>query len=187
MSTTNEPVQLELIPPAQPKYLIDTNCLIAPYNSYYAPTFTLAQAFWNRLKELTERGIVGVLDKVRDETYGGRDSDQLDDWLDGIERYVIDSDSDAGIVDGFQQVIRTIGNSSNGYQRQAIRDWDDAAIADPWLIGAAIRFQSTIITFEKSQNMNDRPWKHLKIPTVAKMLNVQCVDLFTFMGSVSGF
>lgn len=182
-----EPVQMPLFDPIRPQYLIDTNCLIKPYNDYYNPAFALSETFWSRLKALVREGTIGILDKVWDETYGGRNSDELDAWLDDIQKYVINSEDDSHIVDGFKQVIRVISAPDSGYRPQAIRDWADIRIADPWLIGAASQFQSAIITFEKPQNTYDRPWKHLKIPTVANMLNVHCVDLFTFMNTAGGF
>ncbi|MBT1182011.1 DUF4411 family protein [Bifidobacterium sp. CP2] len=131
MSTTNGSTQASLFSDVAPKYLIDTNCLIKPYNTYYAPDFKLSQPFWNQLKTLVKQGAVGVLDKVRDETYGGRDSDQLDIWLDSITPYVIATENDVRIVTGFHHVIQAIGLPSSGYQPKAIRDWDNISIADP--------------------------------------------------------
>ena len=61
-----EPVQMPLFDPIRPQYLIDTNCLIKPYNDYYNPAFALSETFWSRLKALVREGTIGILDKVWD-------------------------------------------------------------------------------------------------------------------------
>ncbi|WP_420305082.1 DUF4411 family protein [Bifidobacterium bohemicum] len=55
----------------EPRYLIDANCLIAPYNDYYRPSFKLSESFWNTLYELVENHTVGLLRPVWDEANQG--------------------------------------------------------------------------------------------------------------------
>jgi hypothetical protein len=181
------PEQTELFPATTPQYLIDTNCLITPYNEYYNPDFMLSTRFWDRMFDLTQQGLVGVLDKVRDETYDKEGSDELNAWLNQVALQIIKCESNPDILAGYQDVMQKLGDHTCGYQPHGVRDWAEQTVADPWLIGASIVYRSSIITFEKRQNENDRPWKHPKIPTVASMFGVECIDLFAFMEKTGGF
>jgi hypothetical protein len=44
-----------------------------------------------------------------------------------------------------------------------------------------------IVTAEEGQNSADIPWKRPKIPTVARIFNIDCKNLFEFMKAVGGF
>jgi hypothetical protein len=169
-----------------PSFFIDSNCLMTPYNQYFNPTFELSQRFWNRIAGLIQDGTIGLLDKVYDETYG-HESDQLDTWLKTVKPKIIRCDTDPGILTGYQKVLQHVASTTSGYQEGSFKDWTDEKIADPWLIGSASEYHSSIITFEKRQNLSDKPWKHLKIPTVADALGLECVDLFDFMKSDGTF
>jgi predicted nuclease of predicted toxin-antitoxin system len=169
------------------EYIIDSNCLIDPFNKYYNPDFALSSTFWEHLAELVERGQVGVLDKVWNETYANRDADLLDSWLDRVKPSNILSESDGDILNFYQQVLQKVADRQSGYQQRAVTDWAPRDIADPWLIAAARRFDSVIVTAEEGQNSADIPWKRPKIPTVACMFNIDCKNLFEFMKAVGGF
>lgn len=169
------------------EYVIDSNCLIDPYNRFYNPDFALSATFWDHLAQLVEFGRVGVLDKVWHETYAKRDSDELDKWLNRIKSSVIACEADGEIIGGYQRVLQKIADGHSGYQQKAVMDWTPREIADPWLIAAAQRFGSVIVTSEEGQNVVDMPWKRPKIPTVANMFGIECEGLFGFMRSVQGF
>jgi hypothetical protein len=97
------------------EYVIDSNCLIDPYNKFYNPDFALSATFWDHLAQLVEFGRVGVLDKVWHETYAKRDSDELDKWLDRIKPSVISCETDGEIIGGYQQVLQKIADEHSGY------------------------------------------------------------------------
>lgn len=169
-----------------PRFLIDSNCLMTPYNEYFNPTFDLSRQFWKAINELIQAGTIGLLDKVYNETYG-HESDKLDIWLDKVKPQVIRCDTDSGILTGYQKVLQHVASPTSGYQSGSVRDWADEKIADPWLIGGALKYRSSIITFEKGQNQVDTPWKHPKIPTVAHAFGLECVTLFDFMKKSGAF
>lgn len=60
-------------PEHHPRYLIDTNCLITPYNDYYQPRFAISVPFWKRLKELVDQREVGILSQVEKEILVGNE------------------------------------------------------------------------------------------------------------------
>lgn len=61
-----------------PRYLIDTNCLVTPFNDYYRPNFDISSPFWERLRELVNNDEVGMLSLVADEVCAGKtDNDFL--------------------------------------------------------------------------------------------------------------
>ncbi|BDR53811.1 hypothetical protein KIM372_17180 [Bombiscardovia nodaiensis] len=183
MMTASTSLQDMLI---RPDYLIDSNCLVDPYNRYYSPDFRLSRVFWDKLKSLVQEGQVGLVSKVREEVYGHQ-SDQLDQWLDDVRSLEIECERSQEIVLAYQQVLQFVASEESGYQSTAIRDWAQDKVADPWLIGAAVEFSCPIVTFENAQVEADQPWKHPKIPTVAGSFGLQCVDLFDFMRQSDGF
>ncbi|WP_289093544.1 DUF4411 family protein [uncultured Bifidobacterium sp.] len=169
-----------------PSYLIDANCLMRPYNEYYSPDFKLSELFWSRLFGLIRRGVLGIIDKVRDETYGHA-SDELDKQLDAVRALVLVTDNDASILNGYRQVLSHIATTPMRYQPKAVRDWTPETVADPWLLATALAFRSTIVTFETKPDPAGRPWKRVKIPAVAEDFGIPCMDLFVFMKEVGGF
>lgn len=129
---------------------------------------------------------MAVIDKVKDEVYG-KNSDKLDLWLDEVTNTIIECKGSEGIVGQYKQVLQFLQSPDCQYQQTAILDWADEKVADPWLIGAASHLKSTIVTFENAQSKKDAPWKHPKIPTVAKACGIQCIHLFDFMKKVGHF
>lgn len=186
MSTViSNPIQESLFE-RHPQYLIDSNCLITPNNSYYNPEFQFSLHFWDKLGCLIEKGTIGLLDKVYAETYLNR-TDRLDIWLKQFESMTIPTESDNEIVSRYQEILQYVGSTSSGYQTKSMLDWTSRTIADPWLISTALKYNSSIITFEKMQDIREQPWKKLKIPTVAQHFGITSTDLFSFMKEIHTF
>ncbi|GGI14485.1 hypothetical protein GCM10007377_11170 [Galliscardovia ingluviei] len=187
-STNVYGVVVEQPPLLEPKYYIDTNCLITPNKDYYNPAFSMSETFWKTLKELIESSTVGIINQVYDEAINTH-SAELHNWLESIQNCVIHPTQRPAIINNYRKVLSFIRSSESGYQNSAWHDWvrTDRDIADPWLIASAMTSHAELITFEQKQNEQDQPWKHLKIPTVAQHYGIHCVTLFEFMRKTQQF
>ncbi|MGO5318556.1 DUF4411 family protein [Bifidobacterium boum] len=172
-----------------PRYLIDTNCLVTPYNDYYRPRYTMSASFWKRLKELVNQEEVGILAQVEKEILAGnKDNDALNDWMQSVKQAIINPLSDLSIIAAYQNIMRYLTDEKNEFSQKAQRSWMSPKIADPWLIASAKLFNATIITFEKSvRKVKGQPAAKVKIPDVAAVYGVHCISLFDFMDEVGGF
>lgn len=101
------------MPSMEPRFLIDTNCIVTPYNDYCRPRYALSNPFWERMRQLVESGEVGILSLVRDEIVGDvQESDRLDEWVQSIADKVIDSKQNSAIVDNYGEIMRCVANPS---------------------------------------------------------------------------
>lgn len=166
-------------------YLIDTNCLITPNKDYYNREYRLSNLFWDKLGFLVTEYKLGIIDKVSQEITSL--SPDLQAWVSKLEPYIIETESDQDIDDKYREILNYVASSKSGYHKDAFRQWSSDTIADPWLIAAACKCKAKIITFEQRQNQSDRPWKKLKIPTVAAAFDIECISLFDFMKEINEF
>ena len=159
-------------------FLIDTNALITPYNSYYS--FDIAPSFWEKLKLYIADGTIAILDLVYDEVSKG--NDLLTNWLQDIcAKSFIDHVS-SNIIGNYGKVLESIQNNPC-YSEAALRKWSEDSVADPWLIAAAMEHNFTIITLEQPNgNLNAKnPTKSVKIPDIAAAFYVKSESLFYMM------
>ncbi|MEJ5922231.1 DUF4411 family protein [Bifidobacterium thermophilum] len=172
-----------------PRYLIDTNCLVTPYNDYYRLRYAMSSSFWKRLKELVDQEEVGILMQVEKEILAGsKDNDALNDWMQSVKQTIINPLLDLSVLAVYQSIMRYLADERNEFSQKAQRSWMSSKIADPWLIATAKCFNATIITFEKSVGrVKGQPAAKVKIPDIATVYGVRCISLFDFMDEVSGF
>lgn len=173
----------------KPKYLIDANCLITPYNDYYRPSFTLSEFFWNTLYKLVENRTVGLLRPVWNEANQGGEEldDALKQWLDSVKSYVIEPLQIDTIIDNYKSVLAYLSDQRN-FAKKLNTNWYNQDTADPWLIATAKIYNSTIITFEVPLTPTDpKPWKKTKIPNIAELAQIRWINLFEFMQEVALF
>lgn len=159
-------------------FLIDTNALITPYNSYYS--FDIVPSFWTKLKSYIVDGTVAILDMVYDEILKG--NDPLTNWFQDIcAKNFIDHVS-PNIIGNYGKVLESIQNNPC-YSEAALKTWSEYSVADPWLIAAAMEHSFTIITLEQpNRNLNAKtPTKSVKIPDIAAVFNVKSESLFYMM------
>lgn len=163
------------------KFLVDANSFITPYKNYYP--FDLAPSFWSQLVLSKNRESIYLLDLVNNEITKG--DDELSNWVNQNSNFNIVR-IDEEIVNNYSRVINYIAQSGY-YNQNALNNWSNEAVADPWLIAAALKDKYTIITLEKpTGNLNkNTPSKNPKIPDVAKHFNVKYENLFYMMRSLN--
>ncbi len=160
------------------KFLIDSNAIIEPFNTFYP--FDFAGSFWSQLKEKIDNKDVIILDLVRDEIRTA--DDELTDWIKTISEDLIMNIVNPNIIGEFSKILDYIQHS-NLYKDSALDAWSDAKVADAWLIATAKVHNYTIVTFEKPNlgiNANN-PSRNAKIPDIAMEFNVECCDLYKMM------
>ncbi|KFI45687.1 DUF4411 family protein [Bifidobacterium bohemicum] len=113
--------------------------------------------------------------------------DDLKHWLESVKSYVIEPLQIVTIMDKYRRVLACLSDRRN-FKEKLNSNWYDQATADPWLIAVAIIYNSSIITFETPMAPTDpKPWKKTKIPSVAELMEVKCVNLYQFMEEVGSF
>lgn len=163
-------------------FLIDANCLIAPFNKYYA--FDLVPQFWVWMEEKVIDGKIVILDKIYGELYNVTREDELSRWIKRLAPYMMKHEDQAIIVN--YGVVLQYVETSGHYTQRALNEWSNEKVADPWLIACAITHKCTIVTFEQPDNKTQNNWKskNPKIPDVGQFFGVEVVDLFEMMRSL---
>lgn len=139
------------------KYLLDSNVFIQAHRMHYP--FDVVPSFWKKLVELSNKGIVISIDKVKKEICDTNSTDVLSLWcLNEIDNdFFVDSSS---CISEYSEIANW--TYSNTLFRPTAKDEFLATdLADPWLIAYARKHNCIIVTHETSQpNRQNR----IKIP-----------------------
>lgn len=161
-------------------YLIDTNCLITPKNTYYP--FDFAEGFWKQLARTISENRVAVLGAVYKEIVNVVKSDNLAEWLKSQpDLKILEVSNVPEVLTCYGNILRYIQNSPR-YNQKALNSWANEKVADAWLIAAAMHYGYTVVTLEtpSKQSPNSISGKAY-IPDVAAHFGVECITLFDFM------
>ncbi|MDY9919808.1 MAG: DUF4411 family protein [Proteiniphilum sp.] len=129
------------------KYLLDSNVLIQAHRMYYP--FDVVPGFWDKLIDLSNRGLICSIDKVKKEICDVSTPDKLALWC--------ANDIDAGFFTDTSSCVDTYANiaiwvhSNRHFMQNAKDEFLSTDLADPWLIAYAIQHDCIIVTHETSQ------------------------------------
>lgn len=156
-------------------YVLDSNSLITPYRTYYP--FDLAPGFWDSIAYHVKNGRILIVEDVKKELVCSGAKDELSCWFSNECDSRIIHRSEDGIFQVFAEIMQSFVDNPLYNSDKAVRAWSDSA--DPWIIAAAVKYNSTIVTFEGYSpltvgNKCSKP----KIPTVAKEFGVRVINLF---------
>ena len=140
-----------------PIYLLDSNIFIQAHRMYYP--FDVVPRFWNKILELSNKGIICSIDKVRKEICETNNPDSLSKWCENDLSNDFFADSSSAV--NFYAKIALWANNSSHFNQAAIDDFLTTDLADPWLIAYAKENNSTIVTHEISQPQRKN---RIKIP-----------------------
>lgn len=159
------------------KYLLDANSFISPYKNYYP--FDFAPGFWQQLKVKIDDNTVFIPKAVLDELEAG--NDDLTKWAKEIKKENVLCE-DKKILEKLSEILNYL-NESPLYLPGATEKWDIEKTADPWIIATASVNNLKIVTLEAKNNglSEKQPSKSPKIPDVAEVFGVKCINLFEFM------
>jgi len=167
---------------SQELFLIDSNSLITPHQTYYP--FDFAHSFWEQMERSIKDGSVAILDVVKKELQNGNDS--LKRWAEQLEIGCYIDHREENIVSQYSLVLQSVADNPC-YKETALHEWSKEGAADPWIIAAAAAIGFTIITFEKP-NGGLSPMqksKVAKIPDVAASFDVKTESLYYMMRVLS--
>lgn len=160
-------------------FLLDSNVFITPYRNYYP--FDFAPKYWQQLMATFQLNNVKVLDVVFQEVT--KYEDELSDWIKNQGNLTPLSTKTSSILVNYGKVLNYV-QSCGLYKDEALRNWSQEYVADPWLIAVAMDLNATIITEETpvgSGLSTKNPSRNAKLPDVAKNFGVKCENLFYFM------
>ena len=140
-----------------PIYLLDSNIFIQAHRMYYP--FDVVPSFWNKILELSNKGIICSIDKVRKEICETNNPDSLSKWCENDLSNDFFADSSSAV--NFYAKIALWANNSSHFNQAAIDDFLTTDLADPWLIAYAKENNLTIVTHEISQHQKKN---RIKIP-----------------------
>lgn len=159
----------------QVKYLFDANIFIESHNLHYHPSF--CEGFWDWINEGHQAGIFFSIDKIKSELIRPVTSD---DELSARLRqdkvpstFFIPSLSDSAVAIAYGGLMQWVSKHKQ-YNPAAVQEFQDHAIADPFLVATAMAHNYIIVTQEKSGNGSP---KRVKIPDAAKENGVGCLSI----------
>lgn len=124
------------------KYLLDSNIFIQAHRTYYP--FDVFPSFWNKILELSNKGIMLSIDKVKKELCDTNHPDQLSIWCENE----LDSSffaNSTSCVDIYSQIAIWTHESTH-FQQSAKDEFLATDLADPWLIAYAKKNDLTIVS-----------------------------------------
>lgn len=139
------------------RYLLDSNIFIQAHRMYYP--FDVVPSFWIKLLELSDKGIILSIDKVKKEICETSRPDELSIWCQGklSDAFFIDSSS---CIDAYATIA--VWTQTNSHFTQPAKDEFLATdLADSWLIAYAKKHNCVIVTHEVSQPQRKN---RIKIP-----------------------
>lgn len=153
------------------KFILDTNFFIQAHRSIYP--LDVVQSFWLKVNDLSQNGVIVSIDKVKKEIYDDSShEDELKLWCDSNlpNNFFINTDS---VLQNYISIVNWTNSMTNHYTSNAVQEFLETDLADPWLIAFAMSNDWTIVTYEKSEpNRKNR----IKIPQVCNQFNVRYVN-----------
>lgn len=128
-------------------YILDSNIFIQAHRMYYP--FDVVPGFWNKLKELSNKGIIISIDKVKKELCNTSNPDILSKWCmnDINTSFFVDTTL---CIDKYIEIARWI-QAHTFFMQNAKDEFLSTDLADPWLIAYAMKNNCIIVTHEISQ------------------------------------
>lgn len=153
------------------KYILDSNFFIQAHRSIYP--LDVVQSFWLKVKSLSEDGTIVSIDKVKKEIFdNSAHEDELKLWCDSNLPcdFFINTDS---VLNNYISIVSWTNSMSHHYTTNAIQEFLETDLADPWLIAFAMSNNWTIVTYEKSEpNRKNR----IKMPEVCNQFGVRYIN-----------
>jgi hypothetical protein len=149
-------------------YIVDSNFFIQAHRAYYP--LDVIKSFWIKVKQLSVKGSIKSIDKVKNEIYFHEDA--LKNWCDNNlpQSFFIESSS---FINEYIEIANWANSMNDFYNPSAIQEFLAPDLADPWLVACAKANNYTIVTYEKSEpNRKSR----IKIPEVCNQFGVRYLN-----------
>lgn len=152
------------------KYLLDADVFIAAKNRYYP--FDAVPAFWECIDMYVHKGILGIIDKVKEELARGKD--ELAGWVDKHLDLSLQTNI-SGIVAPYAGIIKWV-ESQPQFKQSAKADF--ASGADGLLIAYAKTSNCIVVT---NETFNPDIKRKVPIPNVCRQFKVKYLNTFDFL------
>lgn len=139
-------------------YVLDSNFFIQAHRASYP--LDIAFSFWNKVRQLAEKGKIISIDKVKNELYDKNDS--LEEWcLDNLpENFFKDTSQ---IMSSYGEVSAWAISKNDHYMPNALNEFLNADEADAFLIAYCLADKgSRIVVTHEISNPNQK--SKIKIP-----------------------
>jgi len=144
-------------------YIIDANIFIT-LGFYYQKRFP---ALWNQINELTDSGELISVKEVLRELDKNCSSDEIQSWIkDHRKIFMIPTEEEMHLV---SEILRK--KQYQGFIRRK-NILNGLAVADPFIIAAAIHKDACVVTQESSEKDGAA-----RIPNACKDYGVKCINL----------
>lgn len=158
------------------RYLLDSNVLIQAHRMYYP--FDVVPGFWTKLIDLSNRGLICSIDKVKKEIFDTSTPDELALWCinDMKAAFFVNT---SYCVDKYAEIALWV-QSNRHFMQSAKDDFLATDLADPWLIAYAMKHGCIIVTHEVSQpNRRNK----IKIPEPCIYFGIPYISLYKCLES----
>ncbi len=153
------------------KFIVDSNFFIQAHRSIYP--LDVFQSFWLKVKNLSENGTIVSIDKVKKEIFDNAShQDELKLWCGSNLPTDFFFDT-ASVLNNYISIVSWANSMTDHYTPNAIQEFFETDLADPWLIAFAMSNNWTIVTYEKSEPNIKRK---IKIPEVCNHFNVRYIN-----------
>lgn len=160
-------------------YVVDTNFFIQAHRDYYP--LDIVPSFWDKVKELSNAGIIISLDKVKKEIY--KNNDALKDWCKtNLPENFFKDPSPA--INEYGAVIAWASGRLPQYTQSALTEFMDAEEADAFIVAYTLADNGNkiVVTQEISSPLG---MKKVKIPDACDAVGVgylNTIEMFRELG-----
>ncbi len=151
------------------KYVLDTNVLIAAFNTYY--NHDTCPGFWDFLGHQFHRRQVVVVDRVFGEIEVGTPLAQL---IRTLHDFKFASTASQNIAVHLREILDWVADCAQ-YTEETQREFEQAA--DCWIVAFAKATNAIVVTNEKFNDQTPR----VKIPNVCRQFGIECIETFEFV------
>jgi hypothetical protein len=157
-----------------PLYVADTNFFVQAHRAHYP--LDIFPAFWRKIAELDERGVLVSIDKVKDELKDNKDA--LSAWIKDNLSATFFKDT-ASVLPQYARVTAW-ATAHPQYTTAAKAEFCDEAEADAWLAAFALANQpgAILLSHEKSQPDVKRKVKLPEVCTQFGLTYVNTIRMF---------
>ncbi len=159
-------------------YVVDTNFFIQAHRLSYP--LDVVPSFWNKVKDLSDRGQIISIDKVKKEIF--KNDDELKQWCANNLPPEFWRDSNENPIE-YARIAAWGASQVTRYTQAAVQEFLDADEADAFLMAFTFAdlINRKVVTYERPSNKKNK----IKIPDVCEVFGILYLDpiaMFREMG-----
>ena len=154
-------------------YVVDSNFFIQAHRATYP--LDIATSFWNKVKDLAERGAIISIDKVKNELFDKNDN--LESWC--VKNLPKDFFKDSRtVLKEYGRISSWATSKNDHYLQNAINEFLNAEEADAFLVAYVLAdVENKVLVTQEVSNPNQK--NKIKIPEPCDHFGVTYVNTIT--------